>query len=92
MESFKRLPHTSAGPGRVLAIDVGREPVEIEVENGREVSLRNTRMSTLWVSFDGQEWVDIASGTSFGPARLKFDRFYARTSIGRTQMRCLVTS
>lgn len=49
----------------------------------RQVSLRNTGVNTLWVSFDRTSWFDVAAGTSFD------DRFIVRgfwycTQLGTT--------
>lgn len=49
----------------------------------RQVSLRNTGVNTLWVSFDRVAWFDVAAGTSFD------DRFIVRgfwycTQLGTT--------
>jgi|HubBroStandDraft_6_1064221.scaffolds.fasta_scaffold1091142_2 hypothetical protein len=49
----------------------------------RQVSIRNTGTNTLWLSFDAENWFDVAAGTSFDD-RFVVDRFWYRTQLGRT--------
>lgn len=49
----------------------------------RQISMRNTGVNTLWVSFDRQAWFDIAAGTSFDD-RISVSGFWYCTQLGRT--------
>jgi hypothetical protein len=49
----------------------------------RQVSIRNTGTNTLWISLDGENWFDIAAGTSFDD-RFVIDKFWHRTQLGKT--------
>jgi hypothetical protein len=49
----------------------------------RQISLRNTGTSTLWISFDRENWVDIACGTSLDD-RVCVNGLWHRTQTGRT--------
>jgi hypothetical protein len=49
----------------------------------RQVSLRNTGVNTLWLSFDRERWFDVASGTSWDD-RVNILGLYFCTQTGRT--------
>lgn len=49
----------------------------------RQISLRNTGVNTLWVSFDRSRWFDVACGTSWDD-RVNVLGFWFRTQIGTT--------
>jgi hypothetical protein len=49
----------------------------------RQISLRNTGISTLWLSFDRKHWVDVACGTSLDD-RVNVTGFWYCTQTGRT--------
>jgi hypothetical protein len=57
----------------------GRTPQRI-----KEMGIRNVGVNTLYLSFNrGRDWVDVASGTSFG-AEMDVDSFMAKTTFGQT--------
>jgi hypothetical protein len=79
-----------------LHADTGRPmPAEIQSDpdskfhelptTARQVSLRNTGVNTLWVSFDQKAWFDVACGTSWDD-RVNVPGFWHRTQIGRTSL------
>ena len=49
----------------------------------RQVSIRNVGNNTLWLSFNGVEWFDIACGTAWDD-RVNVDGFYYCTQTGET--------
>jgi len=49
----------------------------------RQVSLRNTGVNTLWMSFDRVNWHDVACGTSWDD-RVSARGFWYCTQVGRT--------
>lgn len=49
----------------------------------RQVSLRNTGVNTLWVSFDRICWFDVACGTSWDD-RVNVPGFWFCTQVGTT--------
>ena len=49
----------------------------------RQVSLRNTGTNTLWLSFDRENWFDVAAGTSWDD-RLAITGFWYCTQLGST--------
>jgi hypothetical protein len=49
----------------------------------RQVSLRNTGVNTLWISFEGDCWFDVACGTSWDD-RVNVDGFWVCTQTGST--------
>lgn len=49
----------------------------------RQVSLRNTGVNTLWVSFDRRKWHDVACGTSWDD-RANVPGFWYCTQTGET--------
>lgn len=49
----------------------------------RQLSLRNTGVNTLWMSFDRESWFDVACGTSFDD-RVNINGFWYRTQLGTT--------
>lgn len=51
----------------------------------RQISLRNTGVNTLWVSFDQKTWFDVACGTSWDD-RVNVLGFWHRTQIGKTSI------
>jgi hypothetical protein len=51
----------------------------------RQVSLRNTGVNTLWMSFDRVTWFDVACGTSWDD-RVNVSGFWYRTQVGRTSL------
>lgn len=52
-------------------------------DHSRAISLRNTGPETLWISFDGREWFDIPSGTSWG-SHAVVGGFWHCTQVGET--------
>lgn len=79
-----------------LHADTGRPmPAEIRSDTdprfhelpttARQISLRNTGVNTLWVSFDKKAWFDVACGTSWDD-RVNSPGFWHRTQIGRTSL------
>jgi len=84
-------PVTVAGDGRLQYIPIGRVPHILECPAGREISLRNVGMNTLYVSTDDEVYFDVACGTSFD-IRQKFRRVWFRTVLGRTWAYVLVTN
>lgn len=76
--------------------DTGRPmPAELHSDAGpryhelpttaRQISLRNTGVNTLWVSFDQESWFDVACGTSWDD-RVNAPGFWHCTQIGRTSL------
>lgn len=49
----------------------------------RQISLRNTGVNTLWISFDKVKWHDIACGTSWDD-RVNAAGFWCCTQAGQT--------
>jgi hypothetical protein len=49
----------------------------------RQVSIRNTGVNTLYMSFDGKHWHDVACGTSWDD-RVNVQGFYHCTQTGKT--------
>lgn len=49
----------------------------------RQLSLRNTGVNTLWVSFDRKHWYDVACGTSWDD-RVNAKGFWYCTQVGVT--------
>ena len=49
----------------------------------RQISLRNTGVNTLWLSFDKERWFDVACGTSWDD-RVNVPGFWYRTQVGKT--------
>lgn len=49
----------------------------------RQVSLRNTGVNTLWLSFDRKHWFDVACGTSWDD-RVSTRGFWYCTQVGIT--------
>ncbi len=49
----------------------------------RQISLRNTGVNTLWVSFDREKWFDVACGTSWDD-RVSVKGFWFCTQVGVT--------
>lgn len=49
----------------------------------RQVSIRNVGVNTLWMSFDKENWHDVACGTSYDE-RVRVDGFWYCTQTGRT--------
>jgi hypothetical protein len=49
----------------------------------RQISLRNTGVNTLWVSFDRKAWFDVACGTSWDD-RVAIGGFWYCTQVGVT--------
>ena len=49
----------------------------------RQISLRNTGVNTLWLSFDKVHWFDVACGTSWDD-RVNVPGFWYRTQLGTT--------
>lgn len=49
----------------------------------RQISLRNTGVNTLWLSFDRQAWFDVACGTSWDD-RVSTKGFWYCTQVGET--------
>jgi hypothetical protein len=49
----------------------------------RQISLRNTGVNTLWVSFDKKKWHDVACGTSWDD-RVSAKGFWYCTQVGVT--------
>jgi hypothetical protein len=49
----------------------------------RQISLRNTGVNTLWLSFDRKRWFDVACGTSWDD-RVNAKGFWYRTQLGKT--------
>lgn len=49
----------------------------------RQLSLRNTGVNTLWLSFDRENWFDVACGTSFDD-RVNIKGFWYCTQLGTT--------
>lgn len=51
--------------------------------SARQISLRNTGVNTLWLSFDKVRWFDVACGTSWDD-RVNVPGFWYRTQLGVT--------
>lgn len=49
----------------------------------RQISLRNTGVNTLWMSFDKARWFDVACGTSWDD-RVNVPGFWFCTQLGET--------
>lgn len=49
----------------------------------RQISLRNTGVNTLWISFDRERWFDVACGTSWDD-RVSVKGFWFCTQVGVT--------
>lgn len=49
----------------------------------RQISLRNTGVNTLWLSFDHVSWFDVACGTSWDD-RVSAKGFWYCTQVGVT--------
>ena len=49
----------------------------------RQISLRNTGVNTLWISFDRKTWFDVACGTSWDD-RVSVNGFWFCTQVGVT--------
>lgn len=49
----------------------------------RQISLRNTGVNTLWMSFDRVSWFDVACGTSWDD-RVSTNGFWFCTQVGVT--------
>jgi len=49
----------------------------------RQLSLRNTGVNTLWLSFDKKNWFDVACGTSWDD-RVNSPGFWFCTQVGVT--------
>ena len=49
----------------------------------RQVSIRNVGNNTLWLSFNGKEWFDVACGTAWDD-RVNVDGFWYCTQTGET--------
>lgn len=49
----------------------------------RQISLRNTGVNTLWMSFDKSRWFDVACGTSWDD-RVNVPGFWFCTQLGET--------
>lgn len=49
----------------------------------RQLSLRNTGVNTLWLSFDKNSWFDVACGTSWDD-RVNAPGFWFCTQVGMT--------
>lgn len=49
----------------------------------RQISLRNTGVNTLWLSFDRTHWFDVACGTSWDD-RVNVPGFWHCTQVGQT--------
>ncbi len=49
----------------------------------RQISLRNTGVNTLWLSFDRAKWFDVACGTSWDD-RVNVPGFWYCTQLGVT--------
>lgn len=49
----------------------------------RQISLRNTGVNTLWLSFDRTSWFDVACGTSWDD-RVTAQGLWFCTQLGRT--------
>lgn len=49
----------------------------------RQISLRNTGINTLWLSFDRKKWFDVACGTSWDD-RVNTRGMWFCTQIGET--------
>lgn len=49
----------------------------------RQISLRNTGVNTLWLSFDKLHWFDVACGTSWDD-RVSVSGFWYCTQVGKT--------
>jgi hypothetical protein len=79
------MGHADAGaPMSRASIATPGNPQFIEFEcPTRQISLRNTGVNTLWISFDKEEWFDIACGTSFDD-RANVDGFWVLTQTGTT--------
>lgn len=55
------------------------------VTASRQLSLRNTGVNTLWLSFDKQCWFDVACGTSWDD-RVNAPGFWYVTQVGVTSL------
>lgn len=76
--------HADAGqpmPGDLVAGPVVR--YHRFVTATRQVSLRNTGVNTLWMSFDRQHWHDVACGTSWDDRVCALGFWYC-TQVGVT--------
>lgn len=51
--------------------------------SARQISLRNTGVNTLWLSFDKSNWFDVACGTSWDD-RVNAAGFWFCTQVGET--------
>ena len=51
----------------------------------RQISLRNTGVNTLWMSFDREIWFDVACGTSWDD-RVSVVGFWYCTQVGVTSV------
>lgn len=51
----------------------------------RQISLRNTGVNTLWLSFDKVRWFDVACGTSWDD-RVNVPGFWFCTQLGETSV------
>lgn len=85
------MANTVAGTPKSFTREIDRHPVRIDCPRGKELSLQNIGINTLWVSFDTKNWFFVASGTSF-ECRMEFDWLTVRTKIGRTRMVGMVTT
>ena len=56
--------------------------LKFEVET-RQLSIRNTGVNTLWFTFDGEVWFDLACGTSWDD-RIIVKEMQYKTQTGRT--------
>lgn len=55
------------------------------VTASRQISLRNTGVNTLWLSFDRVHWFDVACGTSWDD-RVNTPGFWYCTQVGVTAL------
>jgi hypothetical protein len=85
------MANTVAGSPLSYSRIVSRRPEKVDCPKGKEVAVRNTGMSTLWISFDQKVYFDVASGTSFD-VRAEADHFWVRTKVGTTSVVVLVTT
>lgn len=53
--------------------------------SARQISLRNTGVNTLWLSFDKAHWFDVACGTSWDD-RVNVPGFWFCTQVGETSL------
>lgn len=77
--------HTDSGAPMPGFVESGPEKkFHAFTTSTRQVSVRNTGVNTLWVSFDeGTTWHDVACGTSWDDRLIK-DGIWHRTQTGRT--------